>query len=151
GASQELTTAACAANGGSMVGHPGRAADSARQWTLVRELVAAVTLVVALGGGAERAAAQAMPNPYRLVDGWAKLPNGRAIGAVGDVAIDPDGVHVWAVIRCDAGGESFGWECLDSKLDSVVRFDADGNASRSFGGGLFIWPHGIAVDAEGNV
>jgi DNA-binding beta-propeller fold protein YncE len=100
---------------------------------------------------AQLAAAQALPNPYRDVDGWAKLPNGRQIGAVGDVDIDPDGVHVWAVIRCDAGGDKFGYECLDSSLDVVVRFDADGTASRTFGGGLFIWPHGIDVDREGNV
>jgi hypothetical protein len=97
------------------------------------------------------AAAQSLPNPYRVTEGWAKLPNGRAIGAVGDVDIDPDGVHVWAVIRCDAPVEKFGYECLDSNLDSVVRFDANGNADRMFGGGEFIWPHGIEVDAEGNV
>ena len=33
---------------------------------------------------------QALPNPYRLVDGWAKLPGGRELGAVGDVDIDVD-------------------------------------------------------------
>jgi DNA-binding beta-propeller fold protein YncE len=122
----------------------------ARAAGLRRAAFGALVLAGALGTAAG-ALAQAPPNPYRIVDGWAKLPNGRAIGAVGDVAIDPDGVHVWAVIRCDAGGESFGWECLSSNLDSVVRFDADGNASRSFGGGMFIWPHGIDVDREGNV
>ena len=95
--------------------------------------------------------AQSPPNPYRAVDGWAKLSGGREIGAVGDVDIDPDGEHVWAILRCDAGGDKFGWECLDSDLDVVVEFDAQGNAVKSFGGGLFIWPHGIDVDAEGNV
>jgi sugar lactone lactonase YvrE len=110
----------------------------------------ALAALVALGfaGGA---APQSLPNPYRNVDGWAKLPNGRVIGAVGDVDIDPDGQHIWAVIRCDAGVEKFGYECLDSKLDTIVRFDATGNADRSFGGGEFIWPHGIEVDAQGNV
>ena len=97
------------------------------------------------------ALAQAMPNPYRAVDGWAKLPGGRQIGAVGDVDIDPDGRHVWAILRCDAGGEKFGYECLDSDLDVVVKFDPDGNAVTMFGGGMFIWPHGLDVDAEGNV
>ena len=42
------------------------------------------------------------PSPYRLVDDWAKLPDGRRMGAVGKVTMDPDGQHVWAVIRCDA-------------------------------------------------
>ena len=35
--------------------------------------------------------AQPYPNPYRMVDGWAKLPEGRTMGAVGGVTMDPDG------------------------------------------------------------
>ena len=97
------------------------------------------------------AQAQALPNPYRLVDGWARFADGREVGAVGDTIVDPDGEHIWAVIRCDAPGELFGWECLDSELDPVVKFDANGNAVESFGGGMFIWPHGIDVDSDGNV
>ena len=96
--------------------------------------------------------AQSLPNPYRLVDGWAKLPDGRQMGAVGDVTIDADGKHVWAVIRCDASApERFGNECLDSDLDPIVKFDLDGNVVESFGSGMFIWPHGIDVDPDGNV
>lgn len=95
--------------------------------------------------------AQALPNPYRLVDGWARLPDGREMGAVGDVIVDPDGEHIWAVIRCDAGPERFGWECLESDLDPIIRFDSEGNVVESFGGGMFIWPHGIDVDDDGNV
>ncbi len=109
----------------------------------------AAALVGALG--AVETPAQPLPNPYRLVDGWAELPGGREMGAVGDVMVDPDGRHIWAVIRCDAGPERFGYECLDSDLDVVVKFDANGNAVASFGGGMFIWPHGLHVDAEGNV
>jgi DNA-binding beta-propeller fold protein YncE len=97
------------------------------------------------------AEAQALPNPYRLVDGWAKLPGGRQIGAVGDVDIDVDGRHVWAVLRCDAGADRFGYECLESDLDVIVKFAPDGNAVTMFGGGLFIWPHGLEVDPQGNV
>jgi len=123
-------------------------ADRLRTWA--PELLGAFLAAVALGT-VTTARAQSFPNPYRNVDGWAKLPNGRVIGAVGDIDVDPDGVHVWAVIRCDAGPDRFGWECLDSKLDVVVRFDADGNTVKTFGGGEFIWPHGIDVDADGNV
>ncbi len=43
--------------------------------------------------------AQPYPNPYRMVDGWAQLPDGRKMGAVGGVTIDPDGKHVWAIVR----------------------------------------------------
>jgi len=112
-------------------------------------LAALLILVAGLPG---HALAQALPNPYRAVDGWSKLPGGRTMGAVGDVDMSPDGSLVWAVIRCDATApERFGNECLDSELDPVVAFDLDGNVVRSFGGGMFIWPHGIDVDAEGNV
>lgn len=101
---------------------------------------------------ATAAFAQPYANPYRSVEGWAKLPDGRSWGAVGDLDVDPDGVHMWAVVRCDATAPNrFGDECVDSDLDSILKFDADGNVVESFGGGMFIWPHGIDVDAEGNV
>ena len=116
-----------------------------------RRVVVALAVVLIAGLGTE-AVAQVLPNPYRQVDGWAKLPDGRQMGAVGGVTTDDAGDHIWAVIRCDASApERFGNECLDSDLDPVVQFDLDGNVVRSFGGGLFIWPHGIDVDAEGNV
>ncbi|MCH7747335.1 MAG: hypothetical protein IH939_04480 [Acidobacteria bacterium] len=112
-------------------------------------VVLAVLVVLAMGGGA---AGQVLPNPYRQVDGWATLPGGRTPGAVGGVTMDPDGEHLWAVIRCDAtAANRFGNECLDSDLDPVLKFDMDGTVVESFGGGLFIWPHGIHVDSEGNV
>ncbi len=96
--------------------------------------------------------AQPYPNPYQLVEGWANLPDGRTMGAVGKVTIDPDGEHIWAVIRCDATApDRFGNECLDSDLDPILKFDQEGNVVQSFGGGMFIWPHGIDVDHEGNV
>ena len=114
--------------------------------------VAALALMVP----AEATAQTSGPSPYRLVDDWAQLPDGRRMGAVGKVTMDPDGEHVWAVIRCDARGfdvtpSRFGNECVDSDLDPVIKFDLDGNVVESFGGGLFIWPHGIDVDPDGNV
>jgi len=108
-------------------------------------LIALVALVSLVHG-------QPYPNPYRAVDDWAKLPDGRQMGAVGDVQVDPDGVHIWAVIRCDASApERFGNECLDSDLDCILKFDAEGNVVESFGGGMFIWPHGIFIDDDRNV
>ena len=107
--------------------------------------------------------AQNSGNPYRTwdnpsqgVDGWVNLPAGRRMGAVGDVTVDPDGVHVWAVVRCDAfdpisAPGRFGNECVDSDLDPILKFDHEGNVVESFGGGMFIWPHGMDVDPDGNV
>jgi DNA-binding beta-propeller fold protein YncE len=117
--------------------------------------IAVLATIASLGLGAELRA-QAGPSPYRLVDDWAKLPNGRPMGAVGKVTMDPDGEHLWAVIRCDARGfdvtpSRFGNECVDSDLDPIIKFDMDGNVVESFGGGLFIWPHGMDVGPDGSV
>ena len=92
----------------------------------------------------------AQPNPYRMVESWAKLPPGRTMGAVGDLAPDPDGKHLWVIMRCEDAGK-FGSECLDSNLDPILKFDLAGNVVKTFGGGRFIWPHGLDVDREGNV
>ena len=114
-------------------------------------LIVALAILVWLGSGVE-AVAQALPNPYRAVDGWAQLPDGRQMGAVGGITTDASGDHVWAVVRCDATApERFGNECLDSDLDPVLQFDLGGHVVQSFGGGMFIWPHGIDVDPDGNV
>ena len=45
----------------------------------------------------------------------------------------------------------FGDECRDSKTDPILQFSPDGKVVKSFGGGMFIWPHGLAVDQQGNV
>ena len=79
------------------------------------------------------------------------MPEGRELGAFGDITMGPDGNYVWAIVRCDAPVEMFGWECLDSNLDPIIKFDLDGKVVESFGGGMFIWPHGIHIDDNGNV
>ena len=95
---------------------------------------------------------QAYSNPYASIEGWAQLPNGRIQGAVGDLDVDPDGIHIWAVVRCDATAPNrFGNECVDSDLDSVLKFNSEGQVVESFGGGMFIWPHGIDIDADGSL
>jgi len=96
--------------------------------------------------------AQPYPNPYRQVADWAQLPDARTMGAVGDMDVDPDGIHMWAIIRCDASApERFGDECVDSSLDPIIKFNAEGEVVASFGADMFIWPHGMDVDTEGNV
>jgi len=122
--------------------------------TPARTLVVVAVLVI---GASFRhdvgVSAQVPTNPYRIVDGWAQLPNGRSMGAVGKVAIDPDGRHVWAVVRCERLEEQarFGDECRDSKTDPILQFGPDGKVVKSFGGGMFIWPHGLAVEPDGSV
>src|SRR5262245_34606666 len=117
-----------------------------------------------------------LPNPYRPVQGladgggpfvpgggWAKLPGGRQMGPPASVYIDNDGESLWALIRCDetnpvpvASGGRCGIDCLTAEgkikdIDTVFKFDPQGNVVRSFGRGMFIWPHGLHIDRDGNV
>ena len=86
-----------------------------------------------------------LPNPYETVRDWGTLPDGRSWGSVSAVNVDVDGRHVWAGDRCGVNS------CAESDVDPIVKLDPDGNVVESFGAGLITWPHGIDVDAEGNV
>ena len=86
-----------------------------------------------------------LPNPYRTVEGWAKLPAGRTWGSTSAVDIDRDGRSIWVAERC---GEN---SCATSKLDPIMKFDQAGNVVKSFGAGLIMSPHGIHVDRDNNI
>jgi sugar lactone lactonase YvrE len=100
---------------------------------------AALALLFAATSGAQHS------NPYRAFYGWAKLPQGRALGVVAGIYQDPDGKHMWLMDRC--GGNN----CAGVDVDPILKFDLDGNLVTSFGKGLFGWPHGFFVDHEGNL
>lgn len=86
-----------------------------------------------------------LPNPYQIIEGWAKMPPGRTWGSTSAVDIDPDGTSIWVAERCGANN------CGSSDLPAVLKFDASGKLMKAFGAGLFVSPHGIFVDREGNV
>jgi sugar lactone lactonase YvrE len=86
-----------------------------------------------------------LPNPYHMVEGWGKsLPAGRPWGSTNAVTVDSKD-HIWVAERC--GGNS----CADSPLDPILEFDADGNLIKSLGAGMFVVPHGVYVEKNGNV
>src|SRR5713101_3125589 len=114
------------------------------------------TLVVAIAAGFATSAGTAytrnqvqpvndLPNPYQTVENWAKMPEGRTWGATSAVEIDPDGKSIWVAERCGANS------CAGSNLPVVLKFDETGKLVKSFGAGMFIFPHGIHVDRGGNV
>ena len=88
-------------------------------------------------------------NPYRVIRDWARLglPE-RPWGGSNGVAIDRDGKSVWATDRCSPGTTP---GCLGTTAKPVHHFDESGKEIRSFGGGMFVWPHGIHVDRDGNI
>ncbi len=104
------------------------------------------------GGTAETDKVQPVnsgPNPYRAIRDWAQLTlEKRPWGGSNGVAIDRDGKSVWATDRCSSG---IAPGCLGTKANPVHLFDETGKEIRSFGSGMFVWPHGIHVDRDGNV
>src|SRR4051812_26807841 len=72
-------------------------------------------------------AANDLPNPFHLVEGWAKLPAGQEWGQVISVYPDAHG-NVWVFHR---------------KEPPIVEFDSSGKFVRSFGSGMFVQPHGL--------
>ena len=116
---------------------------ASRGWpTFIGAMAAAVAMSA---GWVEAQPANAQPNPYRTVEGWAKMPEGRTWGATSAVDVAPDGRSVWVGERCGAN------TCAGSSLPVILRFDEAGRLTTSFGAGMFIFPHGFHVDRDGNV
>jgi sugar lactone lactonase YvrE len=91
------------------------------------------------------------PNPYKTVEQFLKLPEGRTWGSTSAIDIDRDGRSIWVGERCGVN------TCLDratgqmSSLPSVLKFDASGTLVASFAQGMLIFPHGMHVDRDGNI
>jgi sugar lactone lactonase YvrE len=108
--------------------------------------VGAVVAGLAMSGaGAAAQPANSQPNPYRTVEGWAKMPEGRTWGATSAVDVAPDGRSIWVGERCGAN------TCAGSTLPAILQFDEAGRLQQSFGAGMFVFPHGLHVDRGGNV
>ena len=111
-----------------------------------RAACAAAIAMAAVGlGAAALADPNSAPDPYRPVEGWAKLPGGRSFGQVIGVKIDGDGRSVWAFERCGANS------CAGSSVAPILEFDPSGKLVQSFGAGMIVFPHGLFVDKGDNV
>ncbi len=98
---------------------------------------------------------EGLPNPApKVIRNWGQLPEGRKWGSSAGVDIDPKDGHIWAYERCGAGtfGAGAPVTCETNPVDPVFKFDRDtGKVLANFGAGLMVTPHGIHVDAQGNV
>jgi sugar lactone lactonase YvrE len=126
--------------------------------------LAAVIVAGVIAGGVSRPAAQgagaqapavapvnSLPNPYETIEGWAKMPAGRTWGSTSAVGIDRDGKSVWVAERCGANSCWNAQAGKTSDVDVVMKFDPSGQLVKSFGAGMFIFPHGMHVDRDGNI
>jgi sugar lactone lactonase YvrE len=108
----------------------------------VRRLVIAMACLAlaSVSGSAQ----QPPDNLYKPVDNWAQLPAGRIWGSTSAVDIDPKG-NIWVADRCTLNS------CAGRTEEPIMQFDPSGKLLKSFGAGLFIFPHGFHVDHQGNV
>jgi sugar lactone lactonase YvrE len=84
-----------------------------------------------------------LPNPYRTIRDWAKPPTEKW-AAVTAVEPAPDG-SIYVIHRCMDNS------CAGRPENPILKFDASGKLLKSWGAGMFIFPHGATVDREGNL
>jgi sugar lactone lactonase YvrE len=109
---------------------------------ILRTLAWAAVLLVALS--ARNASAQ-ITGGYDRSGLWGELPHGlQPWPSVIAVAIGPHG-DVYALTRCHENS------CVGRSEPPVLKFDPSGRLLKSWGSGMFGFPHGLYVDPDGNV
>jgi hypothetical protein len=119
-------------------------------------LIAAV--IAAAGAQAQQASYPKpieLPNPYRLVEGWPTLPkdmNGGRWGEVIRVHVARDG-NIWVFHRCFNVVPPGSATCVNrgEANPPILEFDPSGRFLKSFGAGLFAYPHGFTVAEDGSL
>ncbi len=110
--------------------------SSARAGFLGGAIIAAVMVVVAV--------MSAQPNPYRRVVDWAQLPAGMTWAAVIGAEPGPDG-NIYILHRC------FENSCAGRTEPPLLKFNQAGKLLKTWGAGMFVFPHGFHIDRDGNV
>jgi sugar lactone lactonase YvrE len=89
-------------------------------------------------------APNSQPDPYRTIQNYFQLPEGRTMGSTSAIDIDRAG-NIWVADRCGANS------CAGSALAPIMKFDSSGKLLASFGAGMFVFPHGITIGPDGNI
>ena len=66
------------------------------------------------------------------------------MGSTSSVFVAPGG-HIWVAERCGAN------TCAGSSVAPILEFDESGKLLKSFGANLFVFPHSLLMDNEGNL
>ena len=92
-----------------------------------------------------------LPNPFQAGVDFGQLPQGRKWGSTASVTTAPDGT-IWVVDRCGVSGAG-GTTCAgpNAGVAPIFQFDTTGKLLKSFGAGLFVSPHKLTVDKDGNL
>ena len=109
-------------------------------------LLTALAMTSLTGSGAQPADAPRndLPQPYRTTRDWGELPPGVKWAAVTAVEPAPDG-SIYVIHRCFANS------CAGRMEAPILKYDPSGKLLKSWGEGMFIFPHGATVDRDGNL
>jgi DNA-binding beta-propeller fold protein YncE len=105
--------------------------------TFVLSLLSGIGLIGAAHAQSSYPCANNLPNPYHMAANWAETP--RPFAPVNAVTVDAEN-NFWAADRCEQQG-----------CKSVFEIAPNGKTLRNFGADLFVEPHAMAVDHDGNV
>jgi streptogramin lyase len=92
-----------------------------------------------------------LPNPFSPGVDFGQLPAGRTWGSTASITTAPDGT-IWVVDRCGVSGAG-GTTCAraNAGVNPVFQFDTSGKLLKALGAGMFVSPHKLTVDKEGNL
>jgi DNA-binding beta-propeller fold protein YncE len=129
--------------------------SSPRRFTLLALVAIVMSGVAARSQQTQNPKLSELPNPYRLVKGWAKLPssmNGGVWGETIRVDVAPDG-NIWVFHRCFNTVPPAHATCVNRGPSNppILEFDPSGKLLKSFGVGLFAYPHGFTIAPDGYV
>ena len=96
-----------------------------------------------------------LPNPYRLVEGWPTLPaqhERRPLGRGHQGARRQRRQHLGlsSMLQHGTAGPCHLHRAGNSN-PPILEFNPAGKLLKSFGAGLFAYPHGFTIDREGNL
>jgi sugar lactone lactonase YvrE len=86
-----------------------------------------------------------LPNPYERVAPWGELPPGTAKwAAVAGVEQGPDG-NIYVVHRCANNS------CFNRPEPPILKLSPEGKFLKAWGENMYVFPHSLHVDREGNL
>lgn len=110
----------------------------------IATLTVAASLSVAAGAQSDKVPRNDLPQPYRTTRDWGQLPPGMKWAAVTAVEPAPDG-SIYVIHRCSDNS------CVGRSEPPILKFDSRGRLLKAWGEGMFNFPHGAAVDRDGNL
>src|SRR5262249_19200607 len=110
----------------------------------VRSMARLIVVAFALAAQTVASVRNDLPQPYRTTRDWGELPAGVTWAAVTAVEPSPDG-SIYVVHRCFANS------CAGRSEAPILKYDANGKLLKSWGEGMFVFPHGATVDREGHL